>query len=172
MANEARDRDSGEGPSEPSGFVSDPKDLVRLWRISLATPVIYMLISIVVKRVAFADSETDGFFRLSREAYEAALASVTALAVASTVAVLWLRRSRRRSWAPGDAAQARPAEHAEAFRRYRFQTIVMLILCDGVAFLGLALYLLQGDVTAQGVMALWAWGAYAVSRPGESRQGL
>jgi hypothetical protein len=130
--------------------VEDLRVLERLWRLALSTPALYMVIGAVVGRQAFVHRARSGFWPLDEAGYRWTLAGTAALALALTVSVLWLRARR--------AASVRWAA-------YRTRTIAMLALCDLIAFAGLVLYLLQGDAVAQAALAVWAWAAYALSRP-------
>jgi len=153
-----------------------PADELRrlhwLWLLALATPALYMLIGLAVGHTVFASKKNDGFWRLAPDEYRWVMLGVAGVAMALTAWVLWLRTRRAAHGAvlarrrPGIAGliEQRQARD-EAIRRYRFLTFLMFSLCDLIAFLGLLLYLIQGDALSQGVLSALAWLAYAFSRP-------
>jgi len=122
--------------------------LLSLWRFSLATPVIYMTISLFIGRTYYTE-ERNGFWEQPPDNYYLILGAVALLIMIFSVVLFWLR-ARRNDCSPV---------------RYRRYTHIMLALCDFTAMIGLILYLIQADANAQGVLCLIAWIGYAFSKP-------
>lgn len=125
------------------------RSLLRLWCFALATPLLYMVVSMVVGRVWFT-SGVGGFCPLAADVYAGVLAVVAVAVIAAMVGVLRSRMAR---------------SQCSDGRAYARLTYIMLGLCDGVAFTGMVLYLIQGEPYTQGALSMVAWAGYAVCRP-------
>lgn len=135
---------------QPSIRRNERVRLVWWWRLALLTPAAYMLASVAVGRLAFANEPRPGFWPQASDDWQAMRGAAAGAGLGLTLLVVWLRRRRN----AGDTT---------AYERTSF---VMLAVCDLIAFLGLVMYLVQGDADAQAALSLLAWFNYAVSRPG------
>lgn len=149
------------------------RPLGALWLGAMFTPALYMLIGLAVGRSFFRERSPEGFYHVEARVWRVVLWSVGVVCAALVTQVVRLRLARRRDEIELGAfmsmVEVIPDDEndlmARAAERYRRRTLGMLVLCDAIAFTGLALYLLQGDALSQGVLAIVAWSGYALGKP-------
>ena len=143
------------------------KRLAAWWRLGLCTPAFYLAIGLVVKWTVFDLREQAGFLPMSDVAYRWLWGATVLFSVAASLYVARARLGRGGIEcelvleAGQEGAGAGPAW----WRRYYIATMTMLALSDLVAFLGLTLFLAQGDFPSQAALSLLAWANYSLSKP-------
>jgi len=138
------------------------KSIYRLWMMSLVSPLIYLVICLVVNRWVFAKHTIAGFWPLREKTYHAVFVVLASLAAAALPVVFLLKSKWASKAAATPGEDESPMENARG-RRF----VVTFMICDTVAFCGLVLFLIQGQMTAMLFFGVLGLLNYAMAHPGQ-----
>jgi len=141
------------------------KSIYRLWMISLFSPIIYLVICLIVNQWVFAKHTVPGFWPLPEKTYNVAFIVLAALA-ATALPIVFLLKSKWASKAPATPDEDEPPMQGPRGRRF----VVTFMICDTVAFSGLVLFLIQGQMMAMLFFGVLGLLNYAMAYPGRPEE--
>ncbi len=125
--------------------------LKRFWIFCICLPVFYLIICIIIDNYVFQKNYTQGFKPLSQNTYQVVLVVFAVIIFSGQILILWLKMIFTQRL-------KRFLDNATAFGQHlRRQMLVLAAVCDIVAFLGLVLFLINGDLRTMffsGIIAL------------------
>jgi len=138
----------------PNLFEEIQPELYRLkqfWIFCICLPVFYLIICIIIDNYVFLKHDIQGFKPLSQKTYRVVLIVFAVIIFSGQVMLLWLKMIFTQRL-------KRFLDNATAFgQQLRRQLLVLAAVCDIVAFLGLVLFLINGDLRTMffsGIIAL------------------
>lgn len=138
------------------------KSVHRLWLFALVSPLVYLIICVAIKRWVFATREVGGFWPMSDGGYRILFGILASLAIAA-MPFLFVLKTRWAVKAPDTSDE----EEESLFDNPRFRRFMLLfVIGDTVAFLGLVLFLIQGRLSAMVFFGVLALICYAICHPG------
>ncbi len=141
------------------------KSIQRFWMLGLTSPVIYLIICAVINRSVFARRSQAGFWPLEPKTYQLLLAGL-AVAAACAFPILLLLKAKWAMSAP--ELEGVESTLLDSPRGRRF--LVLFMICDTVAVIGLILFLIQGQMSAMLLFGILGLVNYAAAWPGEKKR--
>jgi F0F1-type ATP synthase membrane subunit c/vacuolar-type H+-ATPase subunit K len=136
--------------------------LKRFWALCICLPLLYLIICIIINKYVFLKSDVPGFVPLSQDTYRVILILFATIIISGQIAILLLKTIFARSLKG-------LVENATAFAELlRRQMLILAVICDTVAILGLVLFLLNGDLRTMFFSGIIALVYYAQIYPSES----
>ncbi len=136
--------------------------LKRFWIFCICLPVFYLIICIIIDYYVFLKNYTQGFMPLSQNTYQVVLVVFGVIIFSSQILILWLKMIFTQRL-------KRFLDNATAFGQHlRTQMLVLAAVCDIVAFLGLVLFLINGDLLTMFFSGIIALFYYAQIYPSET----
>ncbi len=149
----------------PNLFEEIQPELYRLkqfWILCICLPVFYLIICIIIDNYVFLKHDIQGFKPLSQKTYRVVLIVFTVIIFSGQVMLLWLKMIFTQRL-------KRFLDNATAFgQQLRRQLLVLAAVCDIVAFLGLVLFLINGDLRTMFFSGIIALFYYAQIYPSET----
>lgn len=125
--------------------------LKQFWIICICLPVFYLIICVIINDYVFLKYGMQGFKPLTQKTYRIVLIVFAVIISSAQIVILWLKMIFAQKL-------RRLADTASAFgQQLRRNLLVLAAVCDIVAFLGLVLFLINGDLRTiffSGIIAL------------------
>ena len=136
--------------------------LKRFWIFCICLPIFYLIICIIIDNYVFLKHDIQGFKPLSQKTSRVVLIVFALIIFSGQIMLLWVKMIFTQRL-------KRFLDNAAAFgQQLRRQLLVLSAVCDVVAFLGLVLFLINGDLRTMFFSGIIALFYYAQIYPSET----